>query len=108
MLVEKVNKYTWVVGKSTGKTKERFSSERINNRIEAVGRKVAPKESKVGEYRDFCREVFKDKKMLCIREFRKVMKEKFNKSNTNWYITRFKDLEFITESSKIIKPGNKL
>lgn len=95
-----INKYTWVFcenGKSSPKT-------------EAPQKKIAklvPRDRNTELYKDFCKEVFRDRKFICIRAFNRLIEKEFNR-NTTYYRGRMVALKFISIENRTIKPGIKL
>lgn len=103
-MITKVNKYTWVVGKNKNTTEERFAQPKIIHK--ETNTQIPPKrEYRTKEYQEFCQSIFQNRKFVCVREFRTLVKQKIH-PNTSYYIQRMKDLGLITEKHKVIRPNN--
>ena len=108
MFYEKINSYTWVVGSNKGKTKERFSSSRNYAPLETLEKKkISVSRSRSLDYIKFCKRVFSNRKMISLREFRKLVKSELNPSQT-WYIKRLVALNLISIKYGIVRPAEKL
>lgn len=105
-MITQVNKYTWVVGKNKGIAQNRFTNAPQNG-AEKIPTKKLVKENRTEEYRTFCQSAFQNRKFICVRAFRKMVKEQVH-SNYSYYIQRMKDLGLITEKHNVIKPGDAL
>ncbi|WP_039965409.1 hypothetical protein [Bergeyella zoohelcum] len=98
---KQINKYTWVLcenGKSLPNT------EAPQKKIEKV---LVPRDRNTELYKDFCKEVFRDRKFICIRAFNRLIEKEFNR-NTTYYRGRMVALKFISIKKGIIKPGEKI
>lgn len=107
MVYEKVNPYTWVIGKNKGVTKERYAKSLAASQELATAKKGL-NIRRTQEYKEFCKEVFQDKSFICLKEFRQLIGQHIHKNNHTWYVERMKDLGLITEKHKVIKPGDNL
>lgn len=97
MKYKKINKYTWVLcekGKSLLKTEAPQNKE-----VKAL----VPRDRNTESYRDFCKEVFRDRKFICIRAFNRLIEKEFNR-NTTYYRGRMVALNFISIENRTIKP----
>lgn len=107
---QKINHYTWVLGeaKGKGKIKERFTEIKIPTPLETLEKKkLTLSLIRTDDYQNFCKEIFKFRKFMCLPEFRRRLREEIH-SNTTWYIQRMENLGFIKITNHVIKPGENL
>lgn len=99
MKFRKINAYTWVL-----KDKE---DDIPKPEVHLEEPKFPTREKYICQtdaYKSFCKEVFSERKFICIKEFNKLILKKFN-NNSTYYRNRMKALGFITEKNRIIKKG---
>lgn len=99
MKYRKINAYTWVL-------KKEGDEENIPKpEVHLDEPEFTPREkyvSQTTEYKKFCKEVFSERKFICVKEFNKLIVKKFN-NNATYYRKRMITLGFITEKNRIIK-----
>ena len=104
----KINSFTWVLNDGKNKLQEKEALNKIETKIKSENFLKAKKRRKPGEqneiYLKFCKEVFREKTFICVKEFNSLIVMKFN-GNSTFYRNRMIDQGLIIEYKNLIKPN---
>lgn len=104
---KKINSYTWVQKGGSGANEKREELQTLIPNIKKEVESQKKKRNNLEDYREFCKTVFKQKKILTLREFNQWVKARFNQ-NFTWYRDRMESLKLIEIKHYMIKPGSEL